>query len=209
MSPGLGSAAEVVGVGAVHEARRDRAEEEESVTDDRAADRAADLVAMIRLLVVLDEPTVRSSTGDSTSRLTGPALRRAAQIVVVPLAPERVAAGLGDRADDAAERAAVFSRNADGLDLHFLQVFEDGVLARLRRRASCSSTTPSTVNWFSEPLAPLTWNPPSMSPEITDGAVMATDWKLRPFGIRSNLFGGHVVRDRSCCAYRRAAWLQP
>ena len=45
--------------------------------------------------------------------------------------------------------------------------------------------TPSTVNWFSEPLAPLTWNPPSMSPEFTDGAVIATDWKLRPFGILS------------------------
>ena len=46
-------------------------------------------------------------------------------------------------------------------------------------------TTPSTVNAFSAPLAPFTWKPPSISPELTDGAVMASDWKLRPFGIRS------------------------
>ena len=46
-------------------------------------------------------------------------------------------------------------------------------------------TTPSTVNAFSAPLAPLTWKPPSISPEFTDGAVMASDWKLRPLGIRS------------------------
>ena len=47
------------------------------------------------------------------------------------LSQEPVAAGLGDRANDAAQRAAVFSRNADRLDLYFLQIFEDGVLARL------------------------------------------------------------------------------
>ena len=46
-------------------------------------------------------------------------------------------------------------------------------------------TTPSTVKAFSAPLAPFTWKPPSISPEFTDGAVSAIDWKLRPFGMRS------------------------
>ena len=46
--------------------------------------------------------------------------------------------------------------------------------------------TPSTVNVFSAPLAPLTWKPPSISPELTDGAVRAMPWKLRAFGMRSN-----------------------
>ena len=61
-------------------------------------------------------------------------------------------------------------------------------------------TTPSTVNAFSAPLAPLTWKPPSISPEFTDGAVRASDWKLRPFGIRSissavTLCDTRVLRD--------------
>ena len=38
---------------------------------------------------------------------------------------------LGDGADDAAERAAVLGGDAARLDLHFLQVLEHGVLARL------------------------------------------------------------------------------
>ncbi len=41
------------------------------------------------------------------------------------------------------------------------------------------------MNAFSAPLAPFTWKPPSISPEFTDGAVRAIDWKLRPFGMRS------------------------
>ena len=57
-------------------------------------------------------------------------------------------------------------------------------------------TTPSTVNAFSAPLAPFTWKPPSISPEFTDGAVSAIDWNERPFGSRSNLLRGHVVRDQ-------------
>ena len=74
---------------------------------------------------------VLSPTGSSTSRSTGAALQGAALEVVVPLAAEHVAAALGHGADDAAERAAVFRRDAARLDLHFLQVLEDGVLARL------------------------------------------------------------------------------
>ena len=56
---------------------------------------------------------------------------RAAVEVVVAFAAERVAARLGDGADDAAQRAAVFGLDAGGLHLHFLQVLEHGVLARL------------------------------------------------------------------------------
>jgi hypothetical protein len=47
-------------------------------------------------------------------------------------------------------------------------------------------TMPSTVNEFSAPLAPFTWKPPSTSPALTDGAVMAIDWNERLFGRRSN-----------------------
>ena len=46
-------------------------------------------------------------------------------------------------------------------------------------------TMPSTVNAFSAPLAPFTWNPPSISPALTDGAVKASDWNERPLGSRS------------------------
>ena len=46
--------------------------------------------------------------------------------------------------------------------------------------------TPSIVNAFSALLAPLTWMPPSMAPVLTDGAVTASDWKLRVLGSRSN-----------------------
>ena len=54
---------------------------------------------------------------------------------------------------------------------------------------------PSTVNEFSAPLAPLTWKPPSTSPELTDGAVSAIDWKERPFGRRSNSSAVTLWRD--------------
>ena len=46
------------------------------------------------------------------------------------LATGAVAARLGHRADHAAKRAAVLGVDAARLDLNFLQVFEDGVLAR-------------------------------------------------------------------------------
>ena len=47
-------------------------------------------------------------------------------------------------------------------------------------------TTPSTVKEFSEPLAPLTWMPPSTSPAFTEGEAIARFWNVRPFGMRSN-----------------------
>ena len=47
-------------------------------------------------------------------------------------------------------------------------------------------TTPSTVNEFSDPLAPLTWMPPSTSPAFTEGEESARFWNVRPFGMRSN-----------------------
>ena len=74
---------------------------------------------------------MRSSTGDSTRRFTGPRAEAASQIVVVTLTAEGIAARFGDRADDAAQRAAELGRDADGLDLHFLQILEHGVLPRL------------------------------------------------------------------------------
>ena len=79
------------------------------------------------------------------------------RVVVVPFAVERVAARLGHRADDAAERAAVLRGDAAGLDLDFLQVLEHGVLPRAAIEQAVG-LTPSTVNVFSAPLAPLTWN---------------------------------------------------
>src|SRR5678815_808478 len=86
---------------------------------------------MIRLLVVLDEADGTIIAWRQYESLDRAGAEATAQIVVVSLTQEPVAAGLGDRADDAAERAAVFSRNTDRLDLHFLQILEDGVLARL------------------------------------------------------------------------------
>jgi hypothetical protein len=73
----------------------------------------------------------------------------------VRLAAERVAAALGDGADDAAERAAVLGRDTAGLDLHFLQVLEHGVLARLAvdQRVGDDAVDGERV---SAPLAPLT-----------------------------------------------------
>ncbi len=63
--------------------------------------------------------------------LDGIGRQRAALEVVVRLTAEHVATALGHRADHTAERAAVFCSNAARLHLHFLEVFEDGVLARL------------------------------------------------------------------------------
>src|SRR3954466_94009 len=54
----------------------------------------------------------------------------AAEVVVVRLAVERVTAGLGDGADDAAERSAVLRVDSTRLDLNFLKIFEHRVLAR-------------------------------------------------------------------------------
>jgi hypothetical protein len=88
-------------------------------------------VAVVGLFFVLDvadshvihrrehEPLHRSG-GECTTK-----------VVVVAFAAERVAAALGHRADDAAKRAAELRGDADGLDLYFLEVLEDGVLPGL------------------------------------------------------------------------------
>src|SRR6185436_16420714 len=126
----VGAAGEVVVVGALLVAGRVRAVEEELVLDDRAADRAAELVRLGVLLLVLDVigRGFRERVEHQALHRTG--VERAAVEVPVALAAERVAAALGHRADDAAERAAVLGRDAGGLDLDFLQVLEHRVLAR-------------------------------------------------------------------------------
>ncbi len=131
--------------------------------DDRAAERPAELVADVRLLVVLhvaDRLVVDRAQHETLHRAGA---QRAAGEVVVRFTGEDVAARLGDRADDAAERAAVLGGNAGRLDLHFLDVLEHGVLPR-RPLIRLVVSTPSTVNAFSAPLAPFTWKPPSISP---------------------------------------------
>ena len=71
------------------------------------------------------------------------------------LAAERIATGFSDRADHAAERAAVLRADAGRLDLH---LFEYSKTVSWRDLPSISElvTTPSTANAFSAPLAPLT-----------------------------------------------------
>ena len=59
------------------------------------------------------------------------------------------------------------------------------------------------VKEFSAALAPCTCRPPSISPVLTPGAVSASPWKLRPFGIRSNssavMLCAKVTLVRSSC----------
>ena len=55
--------------------------------------------------------------------------------------------------------------------------------------------TPSTVNWFSEPLAPLTWNPPSMSPGVHRRRRHRHRLEAAALRHPVEFFGGHVVRD--------------
>ena len=130
-SAGLEAVAELVVVAAVPETRRQRAEEEQLPTDDRTAERAADLVAVIGRLRVLDVADRSLVDGRQHETLHRSRAESASQVVVMRLPTEGVAARLGDRADDAAERAAELRRNADGLDLHFLQILEHRVLPRL------------------------------------------------------------------------------
>ena len=127
----LGADGEHVLVGAPHDARRDRAEEEQVVPHDRAADRAAELALVVGLLVVLEVADVGEVVRVEDEPLHRARAEAAADVVVVGFAGEQVAARLGHGADDAAERAAVFRVHATGLDLHFLQVLEHGVLARV------------------------------------------------------------------------------
>jgi hypothetical protein len=98
--------------------------------DDRPANRPSELVLVVRVFLVLD--VADSLVVDRIE--VQPFHRRRREWtsleVVVSFALHDVAAALGDRADDAAERATVLRRDATCLDLHFLQVFEDRVLAR-------------------------------------------------------------------------------
>src|SRR5439155_22370299 len=102
--------------------RRDRPEEEQLVLSGRTANGPTELVANVLLLLVLyvsDGLIVRRVQHET---LDGPGAHRAAVEEPVPFAVERVAAGLGDRADHAAQCAAVFSLDARGFHLDFLQV---------------------------------------------------------------------------------------
>ena len=126
-----GAVAEVVGVGPLLVPRRVGAVEEEAIAHNRAADRAAHFVGLVRLLLVLHVEAGDLGLRIEHEPLHGGGRERAALEVVVGFSAEGVAAALGDRADDAAEGPAVLGRNAAGLDLHFLQVFEHRVLARL------------------------------------------------------------------------------
>ena len=127
----LGAGRERVFVGAPHDARRDRAEEEQLVPHDRPAQRAAELALVVGLLVVLEVADVGEVVRVEDEALHRGRAETAAAVVVVGLAGEEVAARLGHGADDAAKGAAEFGVHAAGLDLHFLQVLEHRVLARV------------------------------------------------------------------------------
>ena len=127
---GLGAVVEQVRVGPVGEPRRVRREEEQAIAQDRAADRAADLVPVIGLLAVLHVAHRLVVRRVEHQPLDGAGAERRSLVVVVRLAAERVATGLGHRADHAAKRATVLGADPGGLDLHFLQEFEHRVLAR-------------------------------------------------------------------------------
>ena len=82
------------------------------------------------LLVVLDIPHSRVVDRVEAQTLNRTGAEGAAGEVLVDIAVEGVAAGPGDRADYAAQRAAVFGGDAAGLDLDFLQILENGILTR-------------------------------------------------------------------------------
>ena len=100
------------------------------ISENRTSQRAADFVAVVRLLLVLHAQHGGVVEWTQLQALHGRGGDRIAREVIVRFTREPVAAGLGHRADDAAERAAVFRRNAAGLHLDFLQIFEHGVLPR-------------------------------------------------------------------------------
>jgi hypothetical protein len=127
----LGAGGEHVVVGPSHDARRYRSEEEQLVLDDRSAERPAELALVVRLLGVLVIADGGEVVGIEHQALERRRAQAAADVVVVRLAAEAVAARLGDRAHHAAERAAEFGVDAAGLHLHFLQVLEHRVLARV------------------------------------------------------------------------------
>ena len=122
---------EVVEIVAVLRARRIRTEEEQPISEDRAADRSAELAVAALVLVVLHVERGGLGAWIEHQPLHRRDRKSTALVVVMPLAAEHVAAALGNGADHAAERPAVLGRDAAGLDLHFLQVLEHGVLARL------------------------------------------------------------------------------
>src|SRR3954465_4130951 len=100
------------------------------ISEDRPTHRATEVVGVVVLLLVLN-----GQHGGVVDRAELQALHwrggdRIAREVIVRFTREPVAARLGDRADDAAERATVLRSDTAGLYLHFLQIFEDGVLAR-------------------------------------------------------------------------------
>src|SRR4029453_3424070 len=62
--------------------------------------------------------------------LDGSGAEPVADVIVVTLAGEDIAARFRHRADYSSERTAILRLDAAGLDLHFLQVLEHGVLTR-------------------------------------------------------------------------------
>src|SRR4051812_695798 len=100
------------------------------ISEDRPTQRATEFVAVVVLLLVLN-----GQHGGVVDRAELQALHwrggdRIAREVIVPFPREPVPARLGHGADAPAERAPVLRGDAAGLYLHFLQIFEDGVLAR-------------------------------------------------------------------------------
>ena len=87
---------------------------------------------------------------------------------------------------DAAERAAVLGRDAARLDLHFLQVLEHRVLARLAVDQAVGDDAVDGERVLGAARAVDLEAAFDRRPEFTDGAVIAIDWKVRDFGIRSN-----------------------
>src|SRR5262245_62228389 len=100
------------------------------VPDNRTTDRSTELVALELLGVVLED--LRRVLGDridlETSLEAVVRAQPARRVVLEERSAIAVAARLGDRADHAAECAAVFSFEARRLDLHFLKILEHRVL---------------------------------------------------------------------------------
>ena len=159
---------------------------------DRTAERAAELVAVELLVVVLDEvrrvlrdrieheplgdavvraqPAAPSSGSKSEPRNVLPP-----DFVTALMTPPSAPPYSASRPEVLTCTSWRYSKTASWRWLPWIRL---------------TTETPSTVKLFSPADAPFTWKPPSSSPVLTDGSAAASAWKLRPFGMTSNSSAG-------------------